>query len=382
MTTPIITYTNQELDRAYNQTAGQMLRQIRAMSTAQGSQIQAALVELEEEADRLEAESQRMDTDSASLLKTLAAIAALFAAASALIMANDNDIEASGASIAVPAVTAKVFGGLASLAVRDGKNPASPALLPIYADALKSLGVTWNLPAVTDFARKYTGSTAWAAKMDKWGPGYAKLIGDTVQDGLQSGWGPRFTADHIRKLAENLPQHAAENLTRTLQLTAYRDASAAMDLVNGDYIEHKLRVATLDDKTCLSCIDQHGTRLEKGERVDDHYRGRCTEFYVVKGGPRQPETMQADSKPGQRNFVPFQSGRDWFASLSPARQAQQASFVKVPAKLEAYRAGVPLSDFVGTHNDDIFGRQLIERSLIGALGDDAKQYYLRGHNDD
>ena len=86
--------------------------------------------------------------------------------------------------------------------------------------------------------------------------------------------------------------------------------------------------------------------------------------------------MQADSKPGQRNFVPFTTGEDWFNSLPPERQAQQASFLRSPAKLRAYRDGTPLSAFEAEHDDSVFGRQVVEASLKNAIGaDKAAGYY-------
>ena len=148
-----------------------------------------------------------------------------------------------------------------------------------------------------------------------------------------------------------------------------------MEVANSEFIEGKIRIATIDSRTCLSCISLHGTPMKLGERVDDHYRGRCSEFYQVLGGPKTPTMMQADSQPGERNFVPYQDGEGWFASLPASRQAQQASFLNSPAKLRAYLDGVPLSAFRGDHTDEVFGAQTVEQSLVGALGDTAEQYY-------
>lgn len=373
----LLEYTNAALDVAYTQTAGPMLAQVRNITTAPGSGMQRALSSLDAEAERLEAEAARLEADSAEIERALFVLAAAFSAASALILANDNAIQASGQAIAVPAVTAKVFTQIANLFTVGNKNPVDPARLPEYKKALDALGVKWNLPAALDFATNYVDSGAWLLKMEGWGSGYSELARETILDGIRNGWGPKYTAQELRKLCENMPYYAAENLTRTLQLTSYRDASAAMDNINGEFIEYKLRIAKLDDRTCLSCIAKHGTRLEKGERVDDHYRGRCTEFYVVRGGPRFPETMQADSTPGNRRFVPWQSGEKWFSSLPENRQKRQASFTQTPGKWNAFKGGVPLSEFVGDHQDDVFGHQIIERSLRAVLGDNAQQYYQR-----
>lgn len=227
---------------------------------------------------------------------------------------------------------------------------------------------------------RFVDSPAWIARMEKWGKGYADLTRNTIINEIANGAGPLAVAQKLRQLATNMPIHASDNLMRTLQLTAYREASLDMEKLNGKYITKKIRIAALDQRTCLTCIALHGTELEPGQRVDDHYRGRCTEYYVVPGGKPHPDYMQADSTPGNRRFVPFQTGIDWFNSLPVARQKLQASFVKSPGKWNAFQAGTPLSQFVAEHVDDVFGQQVVENSLVGMFGDDAQQYYVRNQS--
>jgi len=228
-------------------------------------------------------------------------------------------------------------------------------------------------PAVTNFV----DSDAWRERMDKWGDGYADLTRDTIIQEINSGASPSAVAQKVRVLAINIPQSASENLMLTLQLTSYREASLAMEKINGKFITKKIRIATLDQRTCLTCIALHGTELEPGQRIDDHYRGRCTEYYVVPGGRPLPELMQAESTPGNRQFVPFQTGTDWFNSLSPARQLQQASFVKSPGKWNAFQAGTSLSQFVKDHQDSVFGRQVVEGSLKDVFGEEGAQAFYQ-----
>lgn len=216
---------------------------------------------------------------------------------------------------------------------------------------------------VLQVATKIVTTKAWITKLSGWGSGYTDFITNMMLSGLLSGWGPKKTATELRKVVENMPTYAARNLTRTLQLTSYREASLAMEEINGGFIEYKIRIAELDADTCLSCVALHGTRLEKGERVDDHFNGRCTEFYVVEGGPRSPSFMQSDSRPGDRNFVPFQTGEEWLASMTPDRLAEQSSFAKSPGKLEAYQNGTPIADFVGEYDDPVFGNMVVEKPL-------------------
>ena len=363
------------LDAAYLKAAGVLLAQIKAITNLPNSQIQRSLRGLDVEAKRLADAKERITPTNAQLEKTLRDNEAAFVATQTMILAGDDGIQLSGQSLAVNAVTAKVFSAIAGQMIANKVDPMSPAGLKIFKDTIARTGISWATPDATTFARDFVNSAEWLAKMEGWGSGYAELTRDTMINGISQGWGPIKTAAEMRRYAQNLPVSAAENLTRTLQLTSFREASAAMETANSEFIEGKIRIATLDDRTCVSCIALHGTPMKLGERVDDHYRGRCSEFYQVLGGPKFPEQMQADSTPGNRNFVPYQSGEDWFNSLSPERQAQQASFLKSPAKLRAYRDGVPLSSFVGEHTDDVFGNQFVEKSLVGAIGDDAVGYY-------
>jgi len=364
---------NAALDRAYKQTAGQLLLQVQAVTNNPRSQMQRALKELEDEAARLADAEQKLQIDNAVLQKTLNEYETSLKTTQALISANDNLIQESGQSLAVAGVTAKVFNTLAQTLYKNKIDPLSPAGTKAIIEQATKAGIKWN--TALDFAVDYVDSEAWLAKMEGWGTGYANLTRGVVLDGIGKGWGPGTTAAQMRRYAQNIPGYAAENLTRTLQLTSYRDASVAMEQVNSDFIIGKIRIAALDDRTCISCIALHGTELKPGERVDDHYRGRCSEFYVVPGGPKMPGVMQADSRPGQRNFVEYQNGNDWFNSLPASRQQRQASFMKSPAKWLAFQDGHTLNEFVGDHVDDVFGNQKIERSLLDMLGGDAAGYY-------
>lgn len=366
-------FTNIVLDSNYLKAAGEMLRQIFAITNNINSAMQRALRKLDEEVERLNESEQRMEADNAQLEQTLRVYEETLITTQNLITANDQIIELSGAEVAPGSVTAKVFIAISTAIALTGGNPVTS--IAAFEAALVEAGIQWIVPSALDIATSFVNSPEWIAKMEGWGTGYAELTSNTILSGIADGVGPNQIASTMRQHAQDIPLAAAENLTRTLQLTSYREASLAMEQLNSDFIEGKIRIATLDNRTCMACISLHGTRLAIGERVDDHYRGRCTEFYQVVGGPEFPDMMQSDSLPGDRNFVPFQSGEDWFNSLSPERQAQQASFLSTPAKLRAFLDGVPLSDFVGEHVDDVFGHQFVEDSLVGALGKNADQYY-------
>lgn len=352
---------NLALDKAYLESALPMLEQIGKISN--GAEMQTALMELEAEAERLLAEDKRLEPNNPSLLKALLVYGTVLVAVQALIAANSGSIEDTGIQLAAPSITAKIFAALSGRA-----DPL--ASLGAYKTFLASLGIDWKTDAGA-VAIRYTQTPAWISRMEGWGQGYADLARKTIVTGIQNGWGPRQVATTMRQQAQNIPQWAATNLTRTLQLTSYRDAVLALEIENSQFLLGKYRIEQLDNRTCAACVALHGTRLAIGERIEGHYNCRGTESYILPGR-EQPEFMVADG-----NVVPFMTGEEWYRGLSPTRQQSQNFVARSPAMYNAYKAGVPLSQFVGHYHDDVFGDQIIQQSLIGALGESAKQFYVK-----
>jgi hypothetical protein len=68
-----------------------------------------------------------------------------YEATAMLIQSADNKVQAGGASLAVPAVTAKVFNNLAQSRIQLGIDPLSPQALSFYLSTLKDLNVPWRI---------------------------------------------------------------------------------------------------------------------------------------------------------------------------------------------------------------------------------------------
>lgn len=273
--TAVASAANAALDALYTKSFGATLKRIESLSKSRGSKMQASLKKLDDEAKRLKSEKKRMTVDNAQLRETISDYQDLLNEAAVLIDQHGNALQESAVELAVVAVAAKVFIKLSDQMIAAGISPVSAKALAFYESQIERLGAGFVVPSSLDFARNYVDSAAWVARLDKWGAGYANLSRDAVLKAIQQGAGPRAVASQMRQYAEGIPASAAESLTRTLQLTSYREASLAMEKLNGDFIEYKIRIAELDGDTCLSCIALHGTRLEVGERVDDHMRGRC-----------------------------------------------------------------------------------------------------------
>ncbi len=329
------------LDREYNDKVQPVLNAV-ARSVNSGL-IKQRLSELDAEVARLIAEDKTLTADNPVLRALLADL--------------DDTMKVNG----------RVVDGAAEAVQQTGMDAAAriqrQLALPGMTDQqLARIGIVWNKPDPEAVARliQYAESDAWTKLISKYGTDIIDIVKNQAIRGIAEGWSPLRTAAAIRNAVENLPGYQANNLMRTLQLTSYRDATAANQNVNVAVISQVIRIAALDIRTCLSCVALHGTVIWDSERdggspvtrVEDHYSGRCTSFVQVKGRPAF-------------NVVP---GVDWFNNLSTSRQQQQASFAKSPAKFEAFKNGsVTLTDFVHQHSDPVFGDMVNEASLGAAI---------------
>lgn len=341
------------LDRGYDQQATPVLRGIASTLTRENGLIQTRLRQLEEHAAELEATGQKLTADDPVLRAFLADLEVTMRGTSTSLDGAGEGIQASGA---------------------DAAGTVQRQLaLPGMTDAqLRAAGIQWNSPDPEAVAQtvNYVQSDSWSNMLRT---DYVDLVVQRIQNqaigGIAQGWSPLRTARVIRDSAETMPLYQANNLMRTLQLTAYRDGTAVHQNANVGIIQNVIRIETLDARTCLSCISLHGqvmwnSQRDAGQaipRVNDHHQGRGTSVVQVVGR--------------ELNIV---TGADWFASLPPERQAEQASFQRSPAKLAAYRAGaVTLQDFQQAYSDPTFGDMIREASLKEKLGSGASQYYSR-----
>lgn len=136
---------NLALDKAYAQIMGPLLKQIYAICNAPGSALQLALAELDAEADRLEQAGQPLLSTNAVLLKTMDTMEKTYELTAVLLKSVDNKVQASGAGVAIPAVTARIFSRLFNQRVAEGQDPLSPQALQFYTSTLKQAGVDWKI---------------------------------------------------------------------------------------------------------------------------------------------------------------------------------------------------------------------------------------------
>ncbi len=334
------------LDRDYNRVVESVLQAVGTV-TARGL-IARRLREVEAEALRLAAEGEKLEPDNPILRALIADLGDSMRAAERLVDGAAEDVQATGTNAAGTIQRQMALGGTTDV-------------------QLARIGIRWNVPDPEAVARLvgYAESDAWQAGLRRdFGEGVVQTVQNQAIRGIVGGWHPTRTAREITRISEQLPIHVANNLMRTLQLTSYRDGTAIHQTANIDIIEAVIRVAALDDRTCLTCIALHGEVLWEGvqgelrsiPRVDDHHSGRCTSIVKIIG----------------REVNIGQTGPQWFNGLPDERKMTIAG----PAAFNALQAGaVELRDFVKPYTDPTFGPMLREASLLDVLGDGAKQYY-------
>jgi hypothetical protein len=214
---------------------------------------------------------------------------------------------------------------------------------------LASIGVRFNRPdpEAIAAATNFTRGAGWQAELGLYGEGIPEQVRQIALRGIVAGRGPLAIAEELRLAVEGIPLRRANTIMRTLQLQSFRVGTAAHQAANVEILSHQIRIAALDDRTCLCCIAEHGKLLPVGVIIQDHHNGRCTSIAVVRGRPREVQTGEA-----------------WWQAQSEARRRKIAG----PGAFEALRRGeVRLQDFVQPYEDRVFGDMIRQGSLRRAM---------------
>lgn len=327
------------LDRGYAQATRQVVQSIANMSPV----VTQRLADLEIEAQRLSEAGERLRPDNPVLRALMADLEPQLRRNAAMIEAVAPDLQSSASEAA-------------------GTIQRQLALPGFSDEALRVIGIAWNVPDPEAVAAlvDYVNRAEFRSLINDFLPNVQQVVINQAIRGIAEGWSPLKTAREIVRMTQSVPLAQAQTMMRTLQLTSYRDATVAHQVANADIVDEVIRIAALDRRTCLACVALHGTKLQVGERVNDHHNGRCTSVVKVRG-----------------RELTVQTGEDWFNSLPIERQREQSGFATTPAKFRAFQDGaVRLNDFVQPYKDDVFGDMVREASLKGVLGDGAQRYYL------
>lgn len=230
------------------------------------------------------------------------------------------------------------LGGLSEDALLLGSQAAEAMTLTAAGNATGIVQAAWRRPDPEMLARivRYAESPAMREGLRRFGDAAAEGILDTLLTLTGQGKGSRTIATALRN-AYAVPYSYAENMARTAQAYSYRGASHASYRANSDVVQGWVWLATLDSRTCVSCLSQHGTRHTNDETLNDHHRGRCTAAPIVIGS---------------RLFDGMQTGPEWFDAQPEAVQRKAMG----PGMYDAYRRGAfQWSDVSVTYADPVYG---------------------------
>lgn len=121
----------------------------------------------------------------------------------------------------------------------------------------------------------------------------------------------------------------ARVIARTEMLDAHRAAGQAQDLANADTLTGWTWMATLDTRTCPSCLSQHGSVHDLSEPGPlDHQQGRCARL------PKTKTWRDLGFEIDEPADI-FPDARAWFDGLS----GEDQEFVMGRARLDLLQSG-------------------------------------------
>jgi len=175
----------------------------------------------------------------------------------------------------------------------------------------------------------------------------AGKVANALLEGIGLGYNPRKVAGIIEQyMGGGLTD--ALRMARTSHLYAYREATRANYIANGDVVKGWIWWAELDGETCASCIAMHGSIHPLDEVLDDHHNGRCAML------------------PYLGDNAPSATGEDWFRSQDEATQKQ----IMGEGKWQAWQDGkFEFWQLSSEHTDNVYGLMRGETPLKDLIGE-------------
>lgn len=239
---------------------------------------------------------------------------------------------------------------------------ALPGLTPAQ---VRGLWVGLNTDAVLTMVGFLERDSPLYVNLRRLGDDVADIVAQKLREGIILGYNPRKVATIIRD-ATGQGLTWSLNTSRTANLWAYRLASHANYRANSHVVRGWVWFAQLGDpRTCMSCVNMHGSEHPVSEILNDHHSGRCAPL---------PQTVSyrelGFNIPDQRPAIP--RGTDWFRGLPSSEQRALMG----DSMWAAYRAGAfDFQELSVPYSDSVYGEMMRAASLKGLLGERAKAYY-------
>jgi hypothetical protein len=176
----------------------------------------------------------------------------------------------------------------------------------------------------------------------------ADLVTSAILDAIGSGFNATETARAIRG-AFGTPLSDSLRITRTVTAWSYRETNRLSYMTNPQAVEGWIWYSALDPgRTCMSCVNMHGTFHTPDEVLNDHHNGLCTSI---------PKVVGVDA-------LVTESGEQWFNQQGEQVQRQMMG----KGKYQQWQDGTfGIGDMSRPYQDEVFGEMLGEKSLKDIL---------------
>ena len=187
------------------------------------------------------------------------------------------------------------------------------------------------------------GSPLWERINGLSGYGADKIT-EAILDSIKGGFNATRTAQAIRK-AFSLPLSDSLRMTRTVTAWSYREANRLSYMANPQAVEGWIWYSALEPgRTCMSCVNLHGTFHPADEVQEDHHNGLCTSI---------PKVIGVDNPVTE-------TGEEWFKAQGEQIQKQMMGNGKYEAWLDG---NVSIGDMTRPYQDEVYGEMLREATL-------------------
>ena len=246
-----------------------------------------------------------------------------------------------------------------------------PDLPPEILDAVRGSFIRLPADAIESAAGLLAEDSPLADLLRvNYGPAVKEQVAQHILDGIGAGMNPNRIAILLeRNFANSLGQGLtwAMRTVRTAQIKSYRLANHAIFEANSELVPTWTWVAAIEsDRTCMSCINQHGSVHPVSESMNDHHNGRC----VPVPNAITFKDLGLDI-PERRPEI--ETGEEWFKKQPKGVQIDRMG----PAKFRAWEAGAfKFEQLSQSYDDDIYGELLREASLKHMVGlKKAEEFY-------
>lgn len=247
--------------------------------------------------------------------------------------------------------SADLIGVAIEEAVSTGTDDALRAAQSHFATrpARAAIANAWNRLPVEAVENAIGITETIARRYDRfYGPAQTSEFMGAIVDAMVLGKNPRVVADIAnRKMGIGLTD--ALRQSRTGQIWSWREATRANYAANPRIVTGWIWSASLDERTCMSCLANHGKEFPLSATLNDHHNGRCVMI------PQVPGAERLGIRP-----VELPDAEQWFNSQDREAQIKQMG----KGKLEAYENGqFRFGQLTKDYSDEVYGTMRREATL-------------------